>query len=630
MNIDFAGASGGHTHFRLILDLSQSISGNYTDLSFAGLQGYDSSADARPIYFGITITVAGTTVYKINFVGMNSSNGILYNNRSSFTNCHLGSSGPVTGSVRIPHDADGRKTVAATCTGWLQQDQGYKWYFSPVTVYVTLPAIPRVSGISATGTALESDMKILLQRAAAGFTDTVSWTCGTASGIIADQTTRTELFWKPPLELAVQAPNSIYVPITLTVTTYQSGQQIGQGSTLVYCTIPNSIVPTVQVQVRDFMGYREIFGSYIQNQSRLQVTASGQGILGSTCREVQIRFGGMTSSLWKPTFAIANAGTQSIEVQVTDSRGRIGTWTGSVEASAYRNPQIGASACFRCSSDGTEDPAGSYAKVLFSGEVTPLENLNTAAYALHRRIRGTEDWTSIPITDYDGMRHVQDGYFLFPASVDQAYEYRLILQDRFTVSESPMHTLQAAFALMDFDRAQKGVGILQRASKPNTLSIGADTKHYGHRITDIADPVDDQDAVTFGWIRSRLYPVGSIYLSVSDVSPEIIFGGSWERIEDRFLLAAGDSYEAGSEGGEAEHTLTLAEMPEHAHTTSANATFTVGNAGGTGISGIPQASGWGSYTQADWYRISIGKNGGNGAHNNMPPYLAVYMWIRIA
>ena len=51
-----------------------------------------------------------------------------------------------------------------------------------------------------------------------------------------------------------------------------------------------------------------------------------------------------------------------------------------------------------------------------------------------------------------------------------------------------------------------------------------------------------------------IYPIGSIYMSVNNVSPASFLGGTWEAIQDRFLLAAGSSYSAGSTGGEATHT----------------------------------------------------------------------------
>ena len=64
----------------------------------------------------------------------------------------------------------------------------------------------------------------------------------------------------------------------------------------------------------------------------------------------------------------------------------------------------------------------------------------------------------------------------------------------------------------------------------------------------------------------KQYPVGSIYLSVNNTNPSELFGGTWERIKDKFLLASGDTYSNGSTGGSATHTLTTNEMPSHKHT----------------------------------------------------------------
>ena len=69
------------------------------------------------------------------------------------------------------------------------------------------------------------------------------------------------------------------------------------------------------------------------------------------------------------------------------------------------------------------------------------------------------------------------------------------------------------------------------------------------------------------------YPVGSIYLSVNSTNPGTIFGGTWEQIKDRFLLACGSTYSNGSTGGEAKHTLTTNEMPSHSHALNKNVPY---------------------------------------------------------
>lgn len=117
------------------------------------------------------------------------------------------------------------------------------------------------------------------------------------------------------------------------------------------------------------------------------------------------------------------------------------------------------------------------------------------------------------------------------------------------------------------------------------------------------------------------YPVGSIYLSVNDTNPATLFGGTWERIGGRFLLGADDTYTAGSTGGEAEHTLTIDEMPKHNHEIdNLNAS---GNATPYMTVQAQDNKGYGGNVQTMFA-------GGGKPHNNLPPYLTVFMWKRVS
>lgn len=124
-----------------------------------------------------------------------------------------------------------------------------------------------------------------------------------------------------------------------------------------------------------------------------------------------------------------------------------------------------------------------------------------------------------------------------------------------------------------------------------------------------------------------IYPVGSIYMSASSASPASLFGGTWEQLKDRFLLGAGDIYEIGSTGGEAAHELTNEEMPNHNH----DGLYYYGdsmvtlNAGSNGH----KLDSYGN-SGSGWSELSTGYSGGGKSHNNMPPYLSVYMWKRVS
>lgn len=141
--------------------------------------------------------------------------------------------------------------------------------------------------------------------------------------------------------------------------------------------------------------------------------------------------------------------------------------------------------------------------------------------------------------------------------------------------------------------------------------------------------------------KLAMFPVGSIYISTTETNPSTFIGGTWEKIEGKFLLGASEEFLLGSEGGTTthshttqDHTLTINEMPSHQHATTnynggGNATgFVVANAGPHGDRNYWNFynPGYSSYT------------GGSAPHNHgettevniLPPYLSVAIWQRIA
>lgn len=150
---------------------------------------------------------------------------------------------------------------------------------------------------------------------------------------------------------------------------------------------------------------------------------------------------------------------------------------------------------------------------------------------------------------------------------------------------------------------------------------------------------------------NKVYPVGSIYMSTVNTNPATLFGiGTWEAMPaGRVLLAQGTSdlgtFNAGSTGGEVNHTLSWNEMPVHNHGGSTNWTgdhnhvvygynysvqnttygtlFTKGN-------NSVENSGYTNTTGGHSHSVSIDNAGSGWGHNNMQPYLAVYMWQRTA
>lgn len=136
-----------------------------------------------------------------------------------------------------------------------------------------------------------------------------------------------------------------------------------------------------------------------------------------------------------------------------------------------------------------------------------------------------------------------------------------------------------------------------------------------------------------------VYPVGSIYISVNSTNPGDLFGGTWVIFgEGRTLVGVYENVEYESQwpyqsseiaGGEETHKLTTDELPSHSHDvwsyiSGGSSTFHTGS--GPAINSTVV---WSSKDQNN-YQMRTATKGSGKAHNNMPPYITVYMWKRTA
>lgn len=139
----------------------------------------------------------------------------------------------------------------------------------------------------------------------------------------------------------------------------------------------------------------------------------------------------------------------------------------------------------------------------------------------------------------------------------------------------------------------------------------------------------------FAQVKKDIYPIGSVYINASDATnPGTLLGfGTWVafgagRVPVGIDAAQTEFDTIGETGGSKTHTLTTAEMPSHSHGGSASAPYTTAAGGTRSGSGIPPHNGvpggtWGG-------SIGTDAQGGGTSHNNLQPYIVVYMWQRTA
>lgn len=169
-------------------------------------------------------------------------------------------------------------------------------------------------------------------------------------------------------------------------------------------------------------------------------------------------------------------------------------------------------------------------------------------------------------------------------------------------------------------------------------------------IEKISDIVSNLGSITSGNIRSSNYagttgfqfdltngeinektlidfffPIGYVYLTLSEISPQTLYGGTWEKIEGKFLISSSTEYPVTTTGGEKTHKLTVSEMPNHNHAQYVTANSEL--SGGTSARLDYASDGKGHiYPQG----CNTSATGGGQAFNLLPPYLSVNVYKRTA
>ena len=308
---------------------------------------------------------------------------------------------------------------------------------------------------------------------------------------------------------------------------------------------------------------------------------------------------------------------------MTDSRGRQATSYIDISVTAYENPKILSVSVIRTNADGTDNDEGTYAKITFNASVAPVGNKNTKAFIVKYKKTGSTTWTEVDVT---GETYSMNAYTIVAGfDVDYAYDIQLYVADYFTsITFSPI-PLPTGFTMINYHPDGKAVAF---GEVSDGFGFSVNLNAQFKKSVDIAGNVDASDMFIAGQaLRDIFYPIGSIFQSTDGADPSTFIGGTWERFGNGRVLVGvdeADSYFStpNKTGGEKSHTLTIAEIPSHTHGQVVTANTT-----GSAIRRDYDSDG-----SADIYPqgVQTGATGGGQAHNNLQPYITVYMWRRTA
>lgn len=393
--------------------------------------------------------------------------------------------------------------------------------------------------------------------------------------------------------LYAQMPNSNSMTGEIAVTTYSGDTVIGTSSCAIIAHVVNSN-PTFAVSYEDSnsetVAITENNQYIIRNNSTLKISVSNALALNSATLKTltAVVNGNAYTGTLSGTTGTINVGVVNIShdtevtVKIVDSRGNEGIREITVLVYDWTLPSaiIKLNRKSNYYSESILNVNANYASIGGKNEVTikyRTKKVSDSSYGSYATVQNNADTNFTADNEYEWNVQVNVADKLGNTT------YNLILPKGIPI------------AYVDIKKNSFGVNCFPKNEK--SLEINGKT------------------------VFDMVYPVGSVYVSVNSTSPATLFGGTWVQIKDKFLLSAGDTYKAGATGGEATHVLTVDEMPRHNH--SIDNLNTSGSTTPYMTVQAQEKKGYGGNVQTFF-------TGGGQAHNNMPPYIVVYIWQRTA
>ena len=425
-----------------------------------------------------------------------------------------------TVSRTVNHASDGSKSLTISAVFQIRATISGTYYGTiSASANITLDSIPRASSVSAGNMTMGSAGTITISRASSSFTHTLTYSFGNTSGTIATKTTATSVSWTPALSLASQIPNAISGTCTITCTTYNGNTNIGSKTCTLTLSIPASVKPTISSLTASRIDGEvpSTWGIYVQTKSKVKLTINGAaGSYGSTIKSYSITGGGYSGSTSTLTTGfLNNSGTITFKATVTDSRGRVSAEASvSITVTAYSPPYFNSSLSQRCLSNGTLDDDGTYIHALVSFGYSTCGGKNTLKTSVQYKQVSAEQWTDAGVTFASNTAFT---YGRGQISTETSCDVRYTLEDAFSTI-SVQEIVSTAAVVMDFKSGGKGVAIGKVSETDNTFEVAEnwDVKVYGMLLKEYIQQ-----------FAKTMYPVGSIYMSVTSTNPATYFGGTW-------------------------------------------------------------------------------------------------------
>ena len=493
--------------------------------------------------------------------------------------------------------------------------------FSPNSVSASgtysTATIPRASSISVSNYDLGQNISITIGKKVGSFTSTLTYKIGDRTGTIAEKTSITPYVWEMPEELISQIkqdnPNNAKPSMIIYCETYSGDTKIGDTKSTTFTLIITDKPTIDNILVTETMdAIKQYTTSIVKYLSAPQFNITAIPSEGTTIatyrvkindREITSSTNGLTVNNIQYSYLVEDIRKTKFIVTVTDARENVSDeypiefdFIEYVQL-AFNNTDVKLTRL-----NGTSN----FIKLhitgyIYNGLIGTTQNTLRLQYQYKQKNNPSAEWSDLK--DIEATLNEDNTFIIDNLQIEDEFDYR--------------ENYDIAFWIKDLLLSNYYQTTIKTSE---TIAKWHKNGAYIKEIDTTKLQINGEDVFNI----DKVYPIGSLYLTVDGINPKDLFGGTWEKLEEEtFLMSASSTSPVTSKGGSNTHTITQAEMPVHSHGQNVLA-----NAGTGSINGrrnyVADEKGLSVYPN----EVNTMNAGGGQAFDIRPKFYAIYIWIR--
>lgn len=329
--------NSNYTGTLTVTEDSYNVAGNSSTVSYSLVLTGNSGYYFQGYYLTTQISINGSLVQdRYEKISMPSPSGGV----STYTVC--------SGTVQVPHNDDGTKTI----TVWATMSTPTSQYYLPGEIKMpsglngslTLTTIPRKSTMTVPSFTIESAGTMTISAASTAFTHTITYSfsglTGTAASVAAGVTSAS---WTPPSTFYAKLPSATSGTVTLVLHTYSGGTEIGSNSYTATVYVGSGIkpsAPSITLYPVNSNAWLNTKGLYVGGYTKLRVVSSATAGSGASISSYAVSNAFTATGADVTSSSALAAGSRTATVTATDSRGRTNSASKAVTFQSYSNPSF--------------------------------------------------------------------------------------------------------------------------------------------------------------------------------------------------------------------------------------------------------------------------------------------------